>query len=177
MEELHPNWRALASTSFQRKLFVKADDEESSKAKDKEKVRLDFEPGFKSDEFYQKVLDEPSSSNNTPVIKQRLRKPGPSKIKINLKSQPVQFKLADLFKAAQNDEVDFVKSALEGSHDKNIRNAQDSFGWTLIMIASKAGALRVVQYLCDLKVLSFQIHSWKCRFISRIHFHFRSTSR
>merc|ERR1719468_901288 len=48
------------------------------------------------------------------------------------------------------DDIEFMKEALENRPD--LKNYQDHYGWSVLMIASKAGSKKVTQYLMDLKV-------------------------
>ena len=63
-ESLHPNWVALATVPFQRKVFIKASEaiEAHEKAKKDEIVRKRQLEGSEAKEFYQSVLNEPSTS-------------------------------------------------------------------------------------------------------------------
>ena len=56
-ENPHPNWRALASVSFHRKVFVKANEETSEKAKKNQQVQKRQLQGTEAKAFYQSVLD------------------------------------------------------------------------------------------------------------------------
>ena len=161
-DKLHPNWRALASVPFNRKIFVKGTSEvfeAEAKAKKSKELQISQEKGCEARNFYESVLNEPSTSK-----KQVAQQPFPTNIqdkstnyknlnsacvndKINDKTQ-LQVRKADLFKAVEQDNLEFVKEALEIQH--LWKNLRDSYGWSLLMISSKAGAVGVTQHLIDL---------------------------
>jgi hypothetical protein len=58
----HPNWRALASVSFHRKIFIKATEIEENRKK-VEKERQNSLKGSEVKAFYESVLCEPSTSS------------------------------------------------------------------------------------------------------------------
>ena len=71
------------------------------------------------------------------------------------KTIPNDVKISDIFKATENDQIDFVEKALKLKPE--LLNCLDSFGWTLLMVASKANAIQVVKLLMSLKAdTSFQ---------------------
>jgi len=144
-DKVHPNWRALASVPFQRKVFVKA------KQNDDEKVKVETErqnifKGSEAKEFYQSVLSEPSE----PLKKTIKKKSKKIEIKISTEKKILNVRETDLCRAAEMDDIEFMKEALENRPD--LKNYQDHYGWSVLMIASKAGSKKVTQYLMDLKV-------------------------
>ena len=140
-ENPHPNWRALASVSFHRKVFIKANEETSEKAKKNQQVQKRQLQGTEAKAFYQSVLD------SEPEVHQKVKRP--KKIPKEQKVSQFNFRQNDLFKAAQNDDIDFVTKALKSKPE--ILNFKDEFGWTLLMISSKAGSEKVVKHLVKLK--------------------------
>lgn len=141
---MHPNWRALASVSFSRKIFVKAKEENEAKLNEEKAQKRQLE-GHEIQAFYQSVLDEPSTSRKMPskTIKKKVVKK-PAEIQ-----QEFRFTETDLFKAVEMDDIDFVEKVL--SVKPHLKDLKDSFGWSLLMIACKAGSLEVVQCLVQCK--------------------------
>ena len=92
------------------------------------------------------VLNQPSTSKSNL---------GPKKIKIKIVkdsdsiSEEFNVKTSDLFKAAEIDEIEYVQKALDLKPE--FLNILDSYGWTLAMIASKAGSIQVLKHLVNLK--------------------------
>ena len=134
---------------FNRKIFVKASQISAAEdLKRKSEVQKNTQlKGEEAEKFYQSVLNEPSTSN------QKVSK----RIKINIvktdttnsKIVPNDVKIGDLFKATENDQKDFVEKALKLKPE--LLNCLDSFGWTLLMVASKANSIQVVKLLMSLK--------------------------
>ena len=133
---------------FNRKIFVKAS--QISAAEDlKRKSEVQKKTQFKGEEaekFYQSVLNEPSTSNQK--VSKRI-KINIVKTDTNSKIVPNDVKIGDLFKATENDQKDFVEQALKLKPE--LLNCLDSFGWTLLMVASKANSVQVVKLLMSLK--------------------------
>ena len=92
------------------------------------------------------VLNQPSTSKSNL---------GPKKIKIKIVkdsdsiSEEFNVKTSDLFKAAEIDEIEYVQKALDLKPE--FLNILDPYGWTLVMIASKAGSVQVLKHLVNLK--------------------------
>ena len=134
---------------FNRKIFVKASQISAAEdLKRKSEVQKNTQlKGEEAEKFYQSVLNEPSTSN------QKVSK----RIKINIvktdttnsKIVPNDVKIGDLFKATENDQKDFVEKALKLKPE--LLNCLDSYGWTLLMVASKANSIQVVKLLMSLK--------------------------
>ena len=157
-EKLHPNWRALATVPFDRKIFVKGKSDvfeaETNLFKAK-KIKATQQEGREARAFYESVLNEPSTS------KDRVPKDCPTKRKNSSKNyqhivktvNPIekphfQVRKSDLFKAVEEDNIEFVKKALE--IQPSWKNLRDSYGWSLLMISCKAGSVQVTQQLIDL---------------------------
>lgn len=139
-DKVHPNWVALATVPFQRKVFIKAS-EAFEKAKKDENVRKRQLEGFEAKEFYQSVLSEPSTSTKPkqrPKIQIKVGK------KANLQTK-VKFRESDLLKAVEYDDIEFVSQVI--SSQPEMKDFKDNFGWSLLMIASKAGSEKVLHYL------------------------------
>ena len=134
---------------FNRKIFVKASQISAAEdLKRKSEVQKNTQlKGEDAEKFYQSVLNEPSTSN------QKVSK----RIKINIvktdttnsRIVPNDVKIGDLFKATENDQKDFVEKALKLKPE--LLNCLDSYGWTLLMVASKANSIQVVKHLMSLK--------------------------
>ena len=141
-ESLHPNWVALATVPFQRKVFIKASEaiEAHEKAKKDEIVRKRQLEGSEAKKFYQSVLNEPSTSTEPiqrPKIQFKVKK-------ANLQTK-VKFRESDLLKAVEIDDLEFVSQVIS-SHPE-MKDFKDNFGWSLLMIASKAGSEKVLHFL------------------------------
>ena len=156
-EKLHPNWRALATVPFDRKIFVKGKSDvfeaETNLFKAK-KIKATQQEGREARAFYESVLNEPSTSKNRvpkdcPTKRKNSKKP-PHIIKsTNPVEKPLfQVKKSDLFKAVEQDNIEFVKEALETQ--PSWKNLRDSYGWSLLMISCKAESVQVTQQLIDL---------------------------
>ncbi len=142
-EKLHPNWRALASVSFQRQNFVRAslESEAAKKAKDAEIAKARLE-GSEVSAFYSEVI----STESTKTIPRKARKrasvqdldqgPGPSSL---------SYTISDAFFAAQSDKVEVLKSSLAANPE--YLNQTDSYGWTLLMTACRAKSIEVIKVL------------------------------
>ena len=126
---------------FNRKIFVKASqisaaEDLKRKSEVQKKTQL---KGEDAEKFYQSVLNEPSTSNQK--VSRRI-KINIVKTDTNSKIVPNDVKIGDLFKATENDQKDFVEKALKLKPE--LLNCLDSFGWTLLMVASKANSIQVV---------------------------------
>ena len=158
-EKLHPNWRALATVPFDRKIFVKGKSDvfeaETNLFKAK-KIKATQQEGREARAFYESVLNEPSTSKNRvpkdcPTKRKNSRKPAQHIIKntVNPSEKPLfQVKKSDLFKAVEQDNIEFVKEALK--IQPSWKDLRDSYGWSLLMISCKAGSVQVTQHLIDL---------------------------
>ena len=152
-DKLHPNWRALASVPFQRKVFIKASValEAHEKAKKAENVRKRQLEGSEVTEFYQSVLNEPSTSTAKPLSRPKIQ----IKVKKTVIDNEVKFRESDLLKAVEHDDIEFVSKVIS-SHPE-MKDFKDNFGWSLLMIASKAGSEKVLRLLkaqnADMNVL------------------------
>ena len=158
-EMVHPNWRALASVPFDRKIFVKAKSdvfESEAKAKRVKEFQSSQVKGSEARAFYESVLNEPSTSkNNVPSTSKSHKKQTSSQKSIqdyqksNSVIEKIQFQVrkSDLFKAVEQDNIEYVKEALEiEPHWKDLR---DTYGWSLLMISCKAGSVQVTQHLIN----------------------------
>ena len=138
---------------FNRKIFVKASQisaAEDLKRKSEVQKKTQKLKGDEAEKFYQSVLNEPSTSNSS--------QKGSKRIKINIvktdttnssNTVPNDVKISDIFKATENDQIDFVEKALKLKPE--FLNCLDSFGWTLLMVASKANSVQIVKLLISLK--------------------------
>jgi hypothetical protein len=137
---LHPNWMALASVKFRRKIFVKSTEIEIQK--NEEKIyEIEVQD---SSNFYQEVLQMPSTSLETsskPIKKHPVKK--------NAKKEKVEFSKEVLFRLALSDDGDEIQKYFNESINPDI-NATDNFGWTALMMASCEGTCESFQTLLDL---------------------------
>ena len=151
-EMVHPNWRALASVPFDRKIFVKAKSdvfEADAKAKKIKEFHNSQEKGCEARAFYESVLNEPSTSKDHKKRTSSKKSFQKSSIS-NTDNEKTQFRVrkSDLFKAVEQDDIDYVQEALE--IEPSWKNLQDVYGWSLLMISCKAGSVRVTQHLIDI---------------------------
>ena len=148
-EKLHPNWRALASVPFDRKIFVKAKNdvfEADSKAKKAKAIKATEEEGQEAKAYYESVLSEPSTSKGLVKHKTELEKLRDT-TKSSSKKTNFQVRKLDLFKAVEQDNIEFVKEALE--IQPSWKDLKDCYGWSLLMISCKAGSVKVTKHLID----------------------------
>lgn len=138
---LHPNWRALASVKFKRKIFVKSSEIEIQEStNEKSSVEIDES----ASEFYQEVLQMPSSSTTSSSVTQSKL---PKKRKVE--KAKTEFSKETLFRLAMNDDGDELRAYLDSTNNHNI-NATDDFGWTALMMAACEGSCDTFCTLLDL---------------------------
>ena len=136
-EKLHPNWRALATVPFDRKIFVKGKSDvfeaETNLFKAK-KIKATQQEGREARAFYESVLNEPSTSKNRapkdcPTKRKKSEKPQHVIKTVNPIEKPhLQVRKSDLFKAVEQDNIEFVKEALE--IQPSWKDLRDSYGWS-----------------------------------------------
>lgn len=137
---LHPNWRALATVNFKRKIFVKSAEIEIQKSeKNFETLEVDS-----ASEFYQEVLQMPSTSSETST-KSPKRLPRKKKVE----KEKIKFSKEILFRLALSDDGDELRKYINDSIECDI-NATDNFGWTALMMAACEGSCDTFQTLLDL---------------------------
>ena len=131
---------------FKRKIFVKAKSEtfEADKRKRKAETQRQFQiKGDEAKAFYESVINQPSTSGEKTPKRKNI------KIKIEVQKQDYSevknVNSRDFFIAAEQDRVDFIKEALNIKSE--FLNILDCYGWTPLMVASKAGSVNVVKYL------------------------------
>lgn len=109
--------------------------------------------------FYECLInDDISESNSIECVKQssNLKLKEPLNRKVNFDSNPSAnkkfYKLSSLSKkeillAIENDDIEVLKSALNGEWKNEIIFGKDQYGWTSLMIAACAGSLETVKVL------------------------------
>lgn len=139
---LHPNWRALASVKFQRKIFIKSTQIENTRNEEITKFNS-VEINDSASEFYQKVLQMPSVSATSSL---KLTKKHPVKKKVQ--KEKLKFSKEIFFRLALNDDGDEIRKYLNETIDHDI-NATDDFGWSALMMAACEGSCDTFQALLD----------------------------
>lgn len=138
---LHPNWRALATVKFRRKIFIKSTETE---VQENQETKNLVEIQESASEFYQEVIQMPSTTTETPV-KSSVKLPKKKKVE----KEKVSFSKEIYFRLALNDDGDELKKYLNDSIEIDI-DATDNFGWTAIMMAACEGSCESFQTLLDL---------------------------
>lgn len=144
VSQLHPNWRALASVNFKRKIFVKSSETITTTEIQKNET---IEINESASEFYQEVIQMPSLSSSSEKTKSESIKKIPKRRKIE--KEKIEFNKEILFRFATNDDSDGIKKHFSESKNPDI-NATDNFGWTALMMAACEGATNSFTSLLDL---------------------------
>ncbi|XP_037823775.1 G patch domain and ankyrin repeat-containing protein 1 homolog [Lucilia sericata] len=150
-EQLHPNWRALATVHIPLKRFIKEGShgqQQGTLNSSQQKYEVTGIDGDDIKEFYQELVKTEKTNNqtrkdlNTNQVKSppQPTKPNPSK---------TPFEVRKYFRFALENKVEELKKMeFKG---KNI-NACDNYGWTALMMASCEGSYEAVKYLLSLGV-------------------------
>ena len=143
-EGLHPNWAALATTSFTFKKFVKAADTETSFLDNRpSSVTEDKMSGDAVKEFYQEILSDETlarkklNANNSEAKYETVELSDDDDIEIIDKNSNYK-----LLVAIQNEDVSTVKKLLNCDY-----NCTDQYGWTALDIAAASGNIEIVRFL------------------------------
>ncbi|XP_070496378.1 G patch domain and ankyrin repeat-containing protein 1 homolog [Chironomus tepperi] len=136
VHHLHANWRALASVHFKPKIFIKSSGTENQQIVKSEEVKYPIE-NVQSSEFYQEVLNMPSTSNTNPIKIEKTRTAHSIKKE---KIQKVPFCKQKLFRLALNNDPEGIDNLIKTSSNVDI-NAVDNFGWTALMISACEGSI------------------------------------
>jgi len=154
VEEMHPNWQALASVSFPYKRFVKASNfrEEELKADEaNEDVTNKANTGEEVMNFYNKLISEEKVKTEPTVKHELIKKEVKEEIIIDDASDD-DICIVDprtgqkLLAAAQNGDLSEIKRQLKSGADVNVT---DEFGWSPLMISAAEGHEDVVKFLLD----------------------------
>lgn len=133
--------------------FTRVDDDTSGGQTREDPFSL---TGDEAKEFYEEVLAMPEQRDKLSKVGVSTRVSGHSKLRLkdssksvtaskNHTKQTASSSPFQLFQYAQNNQLDFLQSALSDQHhDVNI---QDNFHWTLLMVAAYAGHMTIVKYL------------------------------
>lgn len=143
-EQFHPNWRALATVPFQRKVFVRASNEDIEKKAEAEAKARKQLVGSEVRAFYESVTSEPPSKKAKTISTKDI-KIVVAKKQEDAAATSFHVRESDLFRAAQNDDIDYVTKALRTKPD--LIDIKDSYGWSLLMTGSKAGSVEVLKFL------------------------------
>lgn len=147
-EQLHPNWRALATVHIPIKRFIKEGDQETHKGThDKQQAKYEV-LGVKGDEikeFYEHLINKQDSNETTKPIKQNIFE----KLENVRKEWKKPFDVKKYFLCATNNNVQELKEM--NCEDSDI-NICDDYGWTSLMMASCEGSYDAVEFLLRLGV-------------------------
>ena len=147
----HPNWVALATTSFPRKIFVRASELAESEVKRK-KAKLEGERNLKGSEvkdFYDEIMSTETTcpsdkfADESEQRKRKLLEELESDDKIKTTEKIVRTK-ADLIRAAQSNNVEVLEECLD--HGMKV-DERDEYGWTPLMTAACSGSIDAAEYL------------------------------
>ena len=134
-QPFHPNWKALATASFEHKIFIKSTGTENEKVVKSKDLKSPIEIKEEVSEFYQEVLNMPSSSN-----KSEEKKPQKQNKRHKRKIDKIPFCKQKLFRLALNNDSTGIDALLQNSSNIDI-NAVDQFGWTALMISACEGSV------------------------------------
>ena len=141
---IHPNWAALATTTFTFKKFVKAADTTISSIENNTSVapRENQLSGEETKEFYEEVL------SNQDLARKKLNPNNSLKLETIELSDDDDVEIIDnnsnqkLLVAIQNEDISSVKNLSDCDY-----NCQDEYGWTTLDIAAMVGNIEIVRYL------------------------------
>lgn len=136
---LHPNWRALSSINFRRKVFVRSTEIDENVITKNHETTIEINES--ASEFYQEVI------NMIPTSEEKNKKL-PIKLPKKKKTPKINFNKELFFKLAINNDAEGIRNHLIHSKDPDI-NAKDSFEWTALMMAACEGASSSFQVLLD----------------------------
>jgi hypothetical protein len=142
-QQLQAHWRALATASFRRKIFVKSTGTEDEREEKVENNKSKIEIGESVSGFYQEVLQMPSTSTSKPAVK-RKRKEASKKEKI----EKVPFNKESFFCFAMSNRLEEIQKLLSNSINVDL-DATDNFGWTALMIAACENSLDCFSFLLE----------------------------
>ena len=153
-EGLHPNWAALATTSFTFKKFVKAADTETSFLDNRpSSVTEDRMSGDAVKEFYQEILSDETlarkklNANNSESKYETVELSDDDDVEIIDKNANYK-----LLVAIQNEDVSTVKKLLNCDY-----NCTDEYGWTALDLAAMVGNIELVKFLAG---KGAQLNKW-----------------
>lgn len=149
-QQLHPNWRALATLHIPLKRFIKEGVQEEEKGTH-EKYKISGVNGEEIKDFYEELVskDQPGTSGNNVKQKQiKLNKETYIKAK-HQEEKKVKFEVNNYLRWAMENKVEELKRMDINEENMNIC---DSYGWSALMIASCQGSYEAVEYLLELGV-------------------------
>ena len=144
-QNLHPNWAALATTSFTFKKFVKAADTEKSFVESNSSTRTAENElsGQATKDFYEEII------RNEKLARKKLNSNNSSRTYETIElSDDDDVEMIDkhsndkLLVAIQNHDVRSVSSLLYCDY-----NCEDQYGWTALDIAALLGNIEIVKFL------------------------------
>lgn len=147
-EQLHPNWRALATVHIPIKRFIKEGDQDILRGTHDKQLAKHEILGVKGEEikeFYENLVNKQDSKETTRAIKLNINK----NLENIRKEHKQPFEVRKYFHSATNNNVDELK-AME--YVESDINARDAYGWTSLMMAACEGSYEAVEFLLRLGV-------------------------
>lgn len=145
-EQLHPNWRALATLHIPLKRFIREGTQQIQQGTHSganEKYEIQGVDGSEIRNFYEElVTKEVSSSGEIKTMKQPRTPEAPS-----YKKEP--FSVNKYHRYSMENNVEKLRQMTFEGHDINVC---DTYGWTSLMIAACEGSLDAVIFLLHLGV-------------------------
>ncbi|KAM7341711.1 G patch domain and ankyrin repeat-containing protein 1 homolog [Cochliomyia hominivorax] len=148
-QQLHPNWRSLATVHIPIKRFVKEGAREEEQGTH-EKYKILGVNGEEIKDFYTELVTKEQPQCSRYIVKERknmLMKETANKQQ-TFKSKN-KFEVKNYFRFAMENKVEDLRNMDVTRENMNIC---DSYGWTALMMASCEGAYEAVEYLLTLGV-------------------------
>lgn len=157
-EQLHPNWRALATVHIPLKRFIREGTQQTQQgthsATSKKKYELRGVDGTEIKDFYENLVKQNEKRKVQLVNKSTTKeKPEcssgrrPTKEKQDYSSGNRPFEVNTFHRYAMENQVDKLKEMNIQNQDINVR---DCYGWTALMMAACEGSLEAARYLLEL---------------------------
>ncbi|GAB0090380.1 G patch domain and ankyrin repeat-containing protein 1 homolog [Sergentomyia squamirostris] len=135
---MHPNWRALATVDFPRKIFVKESINNSTIECKKVWEVSSAKSGKEAKEFYDEIIQDESKTPKAPkCIPERRAERKPRKKKA--------FNKGAYFRATTGNDIDSLKQM----DFLDSVETRDEFGWTALMMAACEGASDTFTFLLE----------------------------
>ena len=143
-EGLHPNWKALATTTFQYKKFVRATEPDNPVGVSSRKTDRDDANGAATKSFYDEILCDENLARRKPKLE-----PNAKVETVELSDDDdVEFVDQDANKKMlvfiQNEDLDSLRNLTNCDY-----NVKDDYGWSPLEIAAVGGNCDIVRFLLD----------------------------
>jgi len=141
---LHPNWAALATTTFQYKRFVRATEPDSPVGVSSREPKRDDAKGEATKQLYDEILSDESLARRKP------------KLEPNVKVETVELSDDDdvefvdqdankkMLVCIQNEDLDSLRNLRNCDY-----NLKDDYGWSPLEIAAVTGNCDIVRFLLE----------------------------